>query len=39
MAHKLATEIVKLGGIDLFYVFVLSFSHVFEVSLYVTLRA
>lgn len=25
MAHKMATEIVKLGGIDLFYVFVFSF--------------
>lgn len=35
----MATEIVKLGGIDLFYVCVFSFSHVFEVSLYVTLEA
>ncbi|XDV13187.1 hypothetical protein PO909_001662 [Leuciscus waleckii] len=35
----MATEIVKLGGIDLFYVCVFSFSHVFEVPLYVTLGA
>lgn len=33
MAHKMATEIVKLGGIDLFS---FSVSHVFEVPLYVT---
>lgn len=36
MAHKTATEIVTLGGIDSFYVLVFFSSCILRLSLYVT---